>query len=447
MTPSLSWSDVLILSVIIIYIIKYIFSQEAKPEKALHYVNNNNGTLSSNTNCITVLLHRITGSFKIMIFSARSETFFLKLFMIWMAISIFWAPLQLIAAYRLLIILLIVNFSIIIRNQAKKGYIKAEFIYLGLFMGGIIQSLIGILQFILNRSLGFKFFGESLLGPDIPGVAKIVVSGMKHIRAYGTFPHPNILAGFLVLQIILLISVLVKRQIQNKRGDKNVPHETILSKIPTWLFISVLVINLSSFFLTFSRSAFLSIFLAGLALLIVNIRLIRNRILLIFTTFIILLLLGYILASLNLNYSLYSTQSLEERVLFLNVSRETISEHPWLGVGLGQFIYQEIISQPSWAGWQYQPVHNIYLLITSELGMTGLMFFLLYLLTLLYNCCFMRIKSVLLTNYPYCIIILCYLFISFFDHYFWDIKPGIIIFAIPFILSQISFPYGEKNEA
>ncbi|OGI42453.1 MAG: hypothetical protein A2593_01520 [Candidatus Moranbacteria bacterium RIFOXYD1_FULL_44_9] len=59
----------------------------------------------------------------------------------------------------------------------------------------------------------------------------------------------------------------------------------------------------------------------------------------------------------------------------------------------------------------------------------------------------MRIKSVLLTNYPYCIIILCYLFISFFDHYFWDIKPGIIIFAIPFILSQISFPYGEKNEA
>ena len=47
--------------------------------------------------------------------------------------------------------------------------------------------------------MGFWFLGESILGPEIPGVAKIVVAGGKILRAYGTFPHPNILAAFLLL--------------------------------------------------------------------------------------------------------------------------------------------------------------------------------------------------------------------------------------------------------
>lgn len=435
MTPSLNWSDVLILTLIIIYIIKYIISQGIKLEKTVFYGNNNKGILSSITDCITNLFHRITQPLKVTISSARSETFLLFLFLIWSAVSIFWAPFKLIAAYRLFIILLIVNFVVIIRNLAKKGDIKAEFIYLGLLLGGIFQSLIGISQFILDRSLGLKILGESIIGPNLPGVAKIVVSGMKHIRAYGTFPHPNILAGFLVIQIVLLISLLAKRSKKNTPIEDKVPHETILARIPTWFFFVALFINTGCFFLTFSRSAFLSLFLVGLALLLIKLAYAGRRIWLIMATIVFVLLFhGFFYASRHSDNFFFSTQSLKERNQYLNVSRKTIAEHPLTGVGLGQFVFQETVSRPDWVGWQYQPVHNIYLLITSELGIVGLMLFLFFLLTFLIKYCNINYLPNLLTMKPYCIIISSFLLISFFDHYFWDIKLGMIIFAIPFIL-------------
>jgi len=161
------------------------------------------------------------------------------------------------------------------------------------------------------------------------------------------------------------------------------------------------------------------------------------------------LLHGSIYVSRNINIFLFSTQSIEERNQYLDVSRETISSHPVLGIGLGQFVFQETIAHPNWPGWQYQPVHNIYLLITSELGIIGLILFLTFLLTLLTNCFIKRItrnKPVLrLTDLYICFIIISFLFISFFDNYFWDIKPGMIIFAIPFILYAANHLDTEKN--
>ena len=422
LTMSLSWSDILVLLLIIIYIIKYLFSQDVNLIKHGVYENNKRSHLSS-------VLFRLQ--------NVSHETLLFYIFLIWAATSIIWAPFKLIAIYRLFIILTLVTFLIIIRNLAKKGHLKAEIIYLGLFAGGIFQSLIGISQFALGRSLGLKILGESILGADLTGVAKVLVAGVKHIRAYGTFPHPNILAGFLVLQIILLVSLLAKRLAQDDFTNEKVSHETILSKIPDWLLSVILLINISCFLLTFSRSAFLSLFLIGLALLLINIAHSRKRFWLILAIpFFALVFLGFSYVLRHPENSLFSAQSFEERNQFLIVSRETISKHPLTGTGLGQFVFQERVSHPSWPGWQYQPVHNIYLLVASELGVTGLIFFLLFLLTFIIKYCKINCLSSLLTRRPYCIIILSFLIISFFDHYFWDIKQGMIIFAIPFILYQ-----------
>ncbi len=431
MTLSLNWSDILILSLIIIYIIKNTFSQYTKPEKSIIYKYNNISILSR----LKLPFLNVSHSLKNSRFPIQSETFFLFLFLFWITISIIWDPYWPIAIYRLFIILFIVTFVAIIGNLTKKGYIKAEIVYLGLIFGGIFQSLIGISQFVLDRSLGLKFLGESILGHSLPGVAKIIVSGVKHIRAYGTFPHPNILAGFLVIPIILLVSILLKRFKQSESNDNKVSHETILARIPTWLLVSVLAINIGCFTLTFSRSAFLSLFLLGLALLLIKLAYTSKGIWLIMTIVVFsTLLLGFLNISRHSENFLLSKQSLKERNQYLDVSRETIAVHPLLGVGLGQFVFQEIVSHPDWSGWQYQPVHNVYLLIASETGIVGLTFFLLFLLTYLINYCNINYLFKALTINPYCIIIICFLFISFFDHYFWDIKPGMLIFAIPFIL-------------
>ena len=443
MTLSLNWSDILILSLIIIYIIKYLFSQYIQPREKLLYKYNINDVLS----IIKPPFQNVSRLIRTFSFPTRSETsfLFLFLFLLWLAISLIWAPFQLVAFYRLFIILFIVIFVAIIGNLAKKGDIKAEIIYIGIFAGGIFQSLTGISQFFLNRSLGLKILGESILGPSLPGVAKIIVSSVKHIRAYGTFPHPNILAGFLVLQIVLLASLLAKRLMMNAIASKKVPHETILARIPNWLFFVALIINTGCFFLTFSRSAFLSLVLIGSALLLINLAYAGRKIWLIMAILIFALVFhGFFYASWHQGNFLLSNQSLEERNQYLNVSRETIANHPMLGVGLGQFVFQEIVSQPLWSGWQYQPVHNIYLLIGSELGMVGLVLFLLFVLTFLINYCKINYLFNILTINQYCIIILTFLFISFFDHYFWDIKQGMVIFTIPFLLHVISRQDAKK---
>ena len=184
---------------------------------------------------------------------------------------------------------------------------KRILIIVGLLaLSGLIQSLLAVSQYFLQHSVfGSKWLGEIVLSPELPGVAKIVVDGEKIMRAYGTFPHPNILAGFLLVTIFLswylltnylqfinkdgknknfsLFSALRKTKgliLHNKSDNlsskdefktclynriKNVSRETFLSIFFTFLiFIQILAL-----ILTFSRSGWLGFFVVLLILSII----------------------------------------------------------------------------------------------------------------------------------------------------------------------------------
>jgi F0F1-type ATP synthase assembly protein I len=72
--------------------------------------------------------------------------------------------------------------------------------------------------------------------------------------------------------------------------------------------------------------------------------------------------------------------SLKERVFYLNVPRGTFTQDPFLGVGAGQsvLVMQKFYPQ-NLEFWEYQPVHNVFLLILSELGSVGLILFIWWL--------------------------------------------------------------------
>ena len=65
--------------------------------------------------------------------------------------------------------------------------------------GAAVQSTWGITQFLLQHDLGLWWLGESNLSPDKTGVAKVVAGNETLVRAYGSLPHPNILAAYLSL--------------------------------------------------------------------------------------------------------------------------------------------------------------------------------------------------------------------------------------------------------
>jgi len=111
-----------------------------------------------------------------------------------------------------------------------------------------------------HASLGFHFLGESIIGPNIDGVAKILINGEKHIRAYGTFPTSKYFGWILVNSLfhnycgvsLQNIPFLNKQSLpagEAEAGERSaqVSHETILSFVPTnflWFIFSVTSLGL-----------------------------------------------------------------------------------------------------------------------------------------------------------------------------------------------------------
>lgn len=456
MTISVSWADALMVGTIIIYNIKLLISQFIERNSA-------NSSLKNVIRKKSSVIRIYYG------LNVSRETFFLILFLAWSGLSIFWAQFRPIAAYRFLILLEIAFFAYIAVRSLNSAKWR-NLTYYALITAGLLQAILGIAQFVHNGSIGFHFLGESILGPNINGVAKIIIEGEKHIRVYGTLPHPNILAGFLIVPFFILIGEIIGRYASR---------ETLFAKIPIWLLWFILLTIGSGFFLTFSRSAFLGLF-GGFIVLIIciyirpifsklepihqkvsnypachsresgdpeNIEhtqtdgfciecgvtkkeiLVALSILTIATISIIIFLFNYT--------SFFSNQSLQERNIYQNVSRETISSHPFCGIGLGQFVFNEYNKYPNLEGWQYQPVHNVYLLIFSELGFVGLILLLLLITGHLSKIRRAGEKKLSLTYTIYYCIMFSFLVLSFFDHYFWDIKIGTLIFVLPLIFIGI----------
>jgi O-antigen ligase len=91
-----------------------------------------------------------------------------------------------------------------------------------------------------------------------------------------------------------------------------------------------------------------------------------------------LVILGGLFFFRNEVYGLFA-KSFQERKLYMFISERIIADSPILGVGTGQFIVNAEKLFPNFDGWQYQPVHNAFLLIWSEWGIVGLVLFILFL--------------------------------------------------------------------
>ena len=114
----------------------------------------------------------------------------------------------------------------------------------------IFQALIGITQYVLQHDLGLRLFGESVLDPYGTAVAVVPAVNQLFLRAYGTTPHPNVLA------IILMIGLWSAVWLYTKKCSS--------------LILAAYGIIFLAFLLTFSRVAIVFWILATVAMLIVH---------------------------------------------------------------------------------------------------------------------------------------------------------------------------------
>ncbi|MBU1255794.1 O-antigen ligase family protein [Patescibacteria group bacterium] len=298
-------------------------------------------------------------------------------------------------------------------------------------LSGFIQSIIAISQFVNQKSLGLRFLFESPLGPEISGVAKIVNNNFKMIRAYGTFPHPNILAAFLLISIFFFYFIWLNKK------------HSFAFNLLLIIVYGILIIALG---FTFSRTIIFIFLISSIFYFIVCFRQNRKKIFALFLLFIILcssfLFLAWPEISNRFQISL-TEQSIGLRSFYAQISFLVIQEHPWLGMGIGNFVWEIRQMLDLLSSWVHQPVHNIYLLIGSEVGLIGLVMFLMFLFILIRQ--FREQKEENIKQYYLLLFLISgILIISLFDHFFWTLQQGQLMFWL--ILGIIASQIYQKKE-
>jgi LPXTG-motif cell wall-anchored protein len=143
--------------------------------------------------------------------------------------------------------------------------------------------------------------------------------------------------------------------------------------------------------------------------------------------------------------------SVSQRILYNKIGLYLIAFHP-LGVGLSnQAIYSVKNGLYQDFGmnqvWQWQPIHNIYLLIGSEIGILGLIVFLILVAWILINLAKGLIKNTNSKNNNLLLIaglmFLSLLGFGFFDHFLWTLQPGRLMFWL--VLGIILGLKGRKH--
>lgn len=291
---------------------------------------------------------------------------------------------------------------------------------------GVFQALIAVFQFFKQSSLGLKHFEAGIYNADIPGVATFFVNGTKFIRAYGTAPHPNVLAVFLLFSIFCLYCLLLRNQ-KNRFYD-----------IPYAVCYMLLSLGL---LLTFSRAIIFVFIVASLfffLIIFLKFKEFRQKIVFLFLLFTICHLLYTVLLWPEISARFLTISAGEQavtlRVYYNDIALSVIKEKPFLGLGIGNFVWYLLNNYNFKEFWLYQPVHNLYLLAASEIGILGLILFLLFIGLVLWKSRFFWKLSIF--NLIFMAIISCFLFLGLIDHYFWTIQQSRLMFWL--VLAVVS---------
>ncbi len=356
-------------------------------------------------------------------------------FLLWGWLSILWAGDRWLAFSFSIILLLAVGLSFLARAIPIDNTKKIVFVFLS---AGVIQSSIGIAQFLYQKSVNLSILGMNGHPAYEAGSSVLKIDSGRFLRAYGTFSHPNILGGF--LGIILLLGVAY--YVLYVRYEKS--WKTVFDIV--FLLVGSIIILLG-LILSFSRSAWLGVVIGILALgVLVFLRKewdVRVRF------FKILFALG--LASIVFGFLLHEQifprfdtaiiereGSVTERVQSLQDAGTIISEGNLLfGTGIGNFTAEVIRLQPERPVWNIQPAHNVFVLLFVELGAVGLLLFVVFLGSIImklsdFSQCSQSDRKTLFQskNALFGIALLVFVPSLFLDHFLWSSHFGLFFFFL-----------------
>ena len=272
--------------------------------------------------------------------------------------------------------------------QKRRGAWPIVWLLAALFFAGLSQAALGIYQFGLR--------GE---GPE-----HFLVLG-RFYRAYGTFNQPNPFAGFLNLTAVLALGMFLNHLVtlwQSIRRNKASNLQALVANFQTFRWWPLLLlglvtaVSLLGVVVSWSRGAWLSLGVAtavvilfwprkrwqGALLLMVGIGLLLGG-----------MQVGLVPASITDRITSFGDDlrfgdvrgedinddnyAVLERLAHWQVALAMAEDHPWLGVGFGN--YEPAYADYALINWPYPlgHAHNYYLNLLAETGVLGLVAYLL----------------------------------------------------------------------
>ncbi len=276
-----------------------------------------------------------------------------------------------------------------------------------------IQLGLSLAQFIEKHTLQgiFYFLGERALNLSTPDIAKASWNGVEFLRPYGSFSHPNSMAGFYLALYMAILTIPVLKDYPWKKNG-------------LLLMFAMLIL------LSFSKTAIIVFAILNAFYLlqkdVIDCRMCK------YGRIIILAVLTFVFTRIH-----GDPYTLDKRITLMQNALSIFLQHPITGTGVGAYLVSQNEFPIKQSYFFLQPVHNIILLFITQAGLL-LAGYTLYLLYTFF-------RSV---RYPafYYLTFVAILATGMVDHYWltlqqnWLLLP--VIMAVPFTLLKT---HGKNN--
>ncbi len=256
-----------------------------------------------------------------------------------------------------LILISLLIFSIFnLATKPKTLFLFIKIFSIGLISGAVISTFIGLIQFSSGISPNIPIIGSYRFFSTTPNIASGLIFDYSFLRAYGTTPHPNILAALLVSALAYSIFII---------NSSKTKYLKFLCSLLVGIFTIGLVIS-------FSRTG---IIMATIFILLryKNKLPINHKFIILFIPSVILFLLFYV-SGIS-----FGSKTVSERLELNLIGLKVFFDNFIIGVGPNNYL---IVAQnyffQNFNLRLFQPPHNFLILFLAEHGLIGFILVLLF---------------------------------------------------------------------
>ena len=322
------------------------------------------------------------------------KTKLVAIFIILLVINIIFSLSPFVSIYKTIkyleIILLFFMFS--------KITLSSKWVLWSFLLASIIQIILTILQITTAGSIQrlFYFLGERYFTIGTPGIAKVVINGIEVLRPYGTFSHPNSLAGFFLLVHTFFLW---------NKDYKNYP------------LLKNLVVGASALLVLMSFSKIAIVILASTYVIYGLKNYNFCKVCSIGKAFTMILIAAVFMTTQG------DPDTVQKRIILAKHAIQIIVNHALSGVGIGSYVIAESKFPNPFPYVFIEPVHNIFLLFVTEAGL---------ILTFLTGVIIVPFLKKLWRNETARNVLIVIIVTGFFDHYWLTLQQNILLMPVLF---------------